>query len=261
MFGIYLAEQYSNQQFAHDVPDYEIAARREYDARWRGPVDETDPLVYAVRNILSDSSKPRQHDIIAVASERAQEYENQFAPLIACARDSVDQADIGEEYHDCIEAALRVWDELRIRTGFSIGAIMARLAMVPFVLVPSHVSKSHGSAETFSLNERLKDAQRAFVFDCLLSSAALQRSLMEDVLTRHYGARGSLPEKIKSARLPWGLTTENLFQIHKLGNDVLHADRAGRVEKAELLRRLASGLDALRKLIEGVPATQPTSAD
>ena len=109
-------------------------------------------------------------------------------------------------------------------------------------------------------NSRLGDAQRAFVFGCYLSSAALQRALLEDVLQRYYlSGNMSLPARINSAVLPMELNPKALVAIHVTGNDVLHFDRSSSTNGRELLEILVNGLDALKILIEKAPIGRPAT--
>lgn len=255
---LWMTERYATEQYAHDVPSHEIAARRDYDLRWQRAVGETDRLLAPIISTFKQPSREAAIDRDAVrieaAIETADYHAAQFENLIGYARDRVSNADEWDDFEESAYNALAVWDDLALRTRFNLRSVLARLELIPFTLIPSDISKQHGSAETISLFERLGDAQRAFIFGCDLACAALQRSILEDVLLRNYGALSkSLPDRINAARLPWGLKPAELHSIGKLGNDVLHADRSASIEKPELTKRLVSGLDALQKLLEGAP--------
>jgi hypothetical protein len=146
---------------------------------------------------------------------------------------------------------LSVWDDFRIKAGFNLIDVLAPLELVPFVRIPTEISKAHGSAETISLFKRLEDAQRAFVFGCYLACAALQRAILEDMLPP--GAR--VPPRINSADIPLPLKSR-LHEINQLARDALHADRRDKMERVEmrdLLMKLVRGLHTLKELIEMAP--------
>ena len=50
---------------------------------------------------------------------------------------------------------------------------------VPLVLIPRHVSKSHGEAEKLSLLTHLQQARDAFVFGVPFAALALMRSILK----------------------------------------------------------------------------------
>ncbi len=255
--GIWITEHFATARYAENVPSYEIAARRDYDARWRHAVSETDRLLAPVLSSLKAKTANPDRDVqaeridtaIEIGTHRAAQLEG----LIDYGRDRVDNAVEWDEFEEMAYSSVSAWDDLRIRSGFNPAAVLARLELVPFVLIPSDISKMHGSTETISLFERLGDAQRAFIFGCDLACAALQRSILEDTLRRNYHAEGrDLYSRIEAAVLPWGLKPSDLHSIRMLGNDVLHAAKGSATEG--LVRRVVAGLDALQKLIEGAPS-------
>lgn len=263
--SLHLVEKYSDRRYADNVPTVEIAARREYEKRWRLAVASTDQLwgflclPLADDGPTVDTDDPFQEKLNSAVDD-AKSQASSFSEFIEYNRCRAENASDFEELPECVDEGLRVWEDLRIRTGFSIASMLARLELVPFVLVPSEVSKSHGTGEFISLYTRLHDAQQAFIFGCYLSSAALQRALLEDVLQRHYiQGKMALPARIKAAALPIGLNLTALHAINAAGNDVLHYDRSSSTNRRELLEILVNGLDALKILIEKAPIGRPAT--
>lgn len=255
IFELDLAETYAPIRFADHIPSAEIKARREYELRWSSEVARTDELLrWLTIPEGVQSSEPR--DVLNDAAESAAHTHRCLFELIEYARENVERVEEDNGDWDDAQDALKAWTDLIVRAGFRPGAVLARLDLVPFVLIPSNISKQHGSEENISLHARLNGAQRAFIFGCDLACAALQRAILEDVLERNYGTSGSLREKIKRAPLPWGLTPGELHSIADLGNEVLHPDRNRHLEARELMKRLINGLKALRKLIEGAPTAK-----
>jgi hypothetical protein len=60
--------------------------------------------------------------------------------------------------------AVSAWRSLANKTTLDLGDVFRRLDLVPFVLIPKHVSDHHGSQEKLSLLTHLRQALEAFVF-------------------------------------------------------------------------------------------------
>jgi hypothetical protein len=250
-FSIFIAERYSDTRFAHDIPKAEIEAINDYDNRWRRAVGETNPFM---RDILRMTKKPPARDPdrerIADAIEEGEHLSSKFEALIDHARDHTTD-DPDTEFWEWAFDALSVWDGLRTRTQFNLRDILARLELVPFVRIPSEVSRAHGSAEAVSLFQRLHDAQQAFVFGCYLSCAAMQRAILEDILP----PGDKVPRRIDNANLTLPVK-KRLHEISLFARDVLHADRRNQVQglqRAEMILKLVRGLRTLKELIEAGP--------
>jgi len=63
-----------------------------------------------------------------------------------------------------IQDGIAAWERLKQDTGFDLQGVFRRRALVPFVLVPRKVAAKHGSAETLSMLNNLRQAHDAFVF-------------------------------------------------------------------------------------------------
>jgi hypothetical protein len=89
----------------------------------------------------------------------------------------------------------------------------------------------------------------------------LMRSIMEEMLRGHYGAKGkNLCERINQAseRLPSGASAPALHRLRKLANALLHLkpekeEVMPKVEPFRMEKEIVSLLFVLRALIEGAP--------
>ena len=133
-----------------------------------------------------------------------------------------------------------------------------RRKLVPFVLIPRHVSAHHGDAEKLSLLTHLQQAHEAFVFGVHFAALALMRSILEATLKTHYQAPGKdLKERIDNCEgLPHRCSTLALHRIRNLANDVLHLEKDKVRLPDNFERELLRLLNVLRALIEGVPASR-----
>ncbi len=146
-------------------------------------------------------------------------------------------------------------------SGANLEGVFRRRELVPFVLIPRHVAKHHGSKEKFSLYEYLRQAHNAFVYGSPYAALALVRSLLEIVLRKHYRTSGKNPEEliIDAKALPRRANRQGLHRLRLLANKVLHSGPV----KADMLRvpeseqewdfEIISLLTMLRRLIEEAP--------
>lgn len=174
---------------------------------------------------------------------------------------SDDHRGFSDEFREAIEEGSASWDRLRIDAGFDLRGVFRRRELVPFVLVPKHVSQKYGDSDAYSLLKSLQQAHEAFVFGVPLAALALMRSILEAVLRDHYGAEGkNLDQRIRNAatNLPAGASQAALDRLRKMANAILHLDVANarefpRIDEGKLEREIVSLLLVLRALIEGVP--------
>ena len=166
-----------------------------------------------------------------------------------------DEMGFPEGFVDSIVEGIEAWTRLKEQSGFNLEDVFRRRELIPFVLVPRHVSTAHGSAEKLSLFTHLQQAHDAFVMGLFFASLALMRSIMEIVLDKHYGSHGAdLRESIDNCRLlPGGASKAALHRLRQLANDVLHFNE-GRTIPGDFERELISLLVVLRNLIEAAPA-------
>ena len=149
--------------------------------------------------------------------------------------------------------SIATWRRLKEESGFDLSGIFRRRELVPFVLIPRHVSKSHGEAEKLSLLTHLQQARDAFVFGVPFAALALMRSILEATLTKHYRAEGEdLNDKIPFCRdLPRGASKRVLHDLRRLANDVLHFNNEQVRLPQDFEKELLTLLYVLRALIEG----------
>jgi hypothetical protein len=150
--------------------------------------------------------------------------------------------------------------------GLEPRGLWRRRVLLPFVLVPRHVSARQGASRPAAMLMNLEEAQRAFVFGAPFAALAMMRSLMETVLRDEYQIEGrDLADRINAARpiLPLGCSADALHQIRMMANAALHSNPQGTFGSDLLNRIVNSGeqefelaivrlLGALRALIEGV---------
>ena len=100
-------------------------------------------------------------------------------------------------------------------TGLDFFAAKHRCALVRPVFIPEHISKKFGNQKQIALYKSLQQALNAFVFGSPAAAIALIRSVVEVVLSEHYGSRGrDLHELIDNAKgLP---TTARPDKLHKI---------------------------------------------
>ena len=169
--------------------------------------------------------------------------------------------DFEDDFQDDIEDGTLVWNRLKNEIGVDLRGIFRRRKLVPFVLIPRHVSQHHGDAEKLSLLTHLQEAQSAFIFGVHLSALALMRSILETTLKSHYGAKGGdLKERIDNCEgLPDRCSKLVLHEIRMRANDVLHMEKDNKRLPGDLERKLLTWLDVLRRLIEGAPSSASDS--
>ena len=164
---------------------------------------------------------------------------------------------------ECVQSGLSSWRDFTNATGFDFEGVLARRGMVPFVLVPRHVSDSIGNDEKFSLYTQLKEAHDAFIYGLPHACMAMMRSTLEVVLKRHYSVEGStLNELMINAgrRRPKIENWIRLDEIRRTGNKALHGKKdEGENKVSELSANITNDaildfLHNLRVLIEAAPA-------
>lgn len=166
-----------------------------------------------------------------------------------------------EDFIEEIKEGIAAWDRLEQQIGFDLEGVFRRRALIPFVLVPRHVSDRHGNAEKTSLFKNLAEAHGAFIYGSIGGALALMRSILEAVMIKHYKAEGSnLSERINNVqhRLPRSASPDSLHRLRMRANDVLHLSGEGhkrrpRVDQEALEREIVRHLLALRALIEDAP--------
>jgi len=168
-----------------------------------------------------------------------------------------DDGDYDDESRENIEEGFSAWERFTKEIGFDLSGVFRRRELVPFTLIPRHVSQKYGEAEKLSLLIHLQQAQEAFVFGVPFAAIALMRTILETTLKGHYEAEGvDLSEMIKDChKLPSAASKEALHRLRLLANAILHGNNGNRKIPAdlELEKEIVSLLEVLRALIEGAP--------
>jgi hypothetical protein len=131
---------------------------------------------------------------------------------------------------------------------------------VPEIYVPTHVSKKLHNQERAALYDQLEQAWRAFIFGSPAGAIALMRSVVELVLSEHYGSQGlDLKELIDNARgLPRTARASDLHRLRKIANNILHFPdpNGGSIQdggEESLEKNVVTLTTVVRDLIEGAP--------
>lgn len=98
---------------------------------------------------------------------------------------------------------------------------------MPFTLIPRHVASRYSESDPLSLLCRLRQAQEAFVYGVPLAALALMRSILEQLMKKHYGwNEKGLLNSIKAANasglFPPTVRFAQAQRLLQLGNDAVH---------------------------------------
>lgn len=258
--SISMNERQKRQLFAAPVDPKFVQAWRRYEDGYSAPLAGVwfglDPGTDMSIQAQSRQAQWRVADVVATDQAKAIEIALTFAE---------EQADFGysdfpEGFPEQIKDAMESWRRLTQQAGLDLRGAFRRRELVPFVLIPRHVSSHHGSGEPVSLLTHLQQAHDAFVFGFHHAALALMRAVLELCLIRHYGAKGNdLEETIDNVRkLPVGVSAGALHRLRKRTNETLHLGRVqGVTMPRDLEQEILSYLYTLRALIEGAPIQRP----
>lgn len=259
--GFETVEAWSPLAFTNHVSAASALARREYDDRWRSIVavvanrdlaallaelfgDDFDQGDGAGDPTATTNQDPLTAEI-ADWKESASEEAGQIKQIIDYVFHLREMDDSGDR--DWIDESLTAWDRLEV-CGLDIAGTLWRRRALPHVLVPTHVAKHYGQSRA-SLYRRLHQAGRAFVFGAPLAALALQRAVIEEVLTKHWGAGERWVREANLPNLAWEARANRL---RRLANDALHGDPE-KLSPDELDRSIIENFLLLRLLIEQAP--------
>jgi hypothetical protein len=258
-FSLSMNERRHRRLFAAPVDPKFIAAWRSYEEKYASQISG----IFLSDLDLGPGGSPVERrsraDVLwenadDEATEQAAALEGAIAFAFEQATD--DWRDFGEGFRESIEEGSSAWSRLKKETGFDLRGIFRRRELIPFVLIPRHVSQHHGDREKLSLLTHLQEAHDAFIFGVHFAALALMRSVLEATLKAHYRAPGNdLKERIENCEgLPHRCSKLALQRIRILANDILHFgnDKIRLPDERELLRLL----NVLRALIEGVPSSR-----
>jgi hypothetical protein len=236
-----------------------IEAWRTYEDRYASPVSGIflsdlglDPGPSPVKN------RSRADFLWETADDDAKDQAEAIEGAITFANDQAtqDYRDFPDGLRESIEEGTSAWTRLAKETDFDLRVIFRRRELVPFIVIPRHVSQHHGEAEKLSLLTHLQQAHDAFIFGVPFAALALMRSILETTLKMHYHATGTNLEKLidNCSCLPPDSSRPALHRLRHLANDVLHFNKERIRLPADFERELLSLLNVLRALIEGAPS-------
>ncbi len=254
-------EKRQRRLFSAPVDPTFITAWRAYEERYASPIAGVFLSDIGLDTGSSPvANKSRADFLWDTADEDARDQAKAIEGAIDFANDQAtdDYRDFPDGFRESIEDGTTAWHRLAKETGFDLRGIFRRRELVPFVLIPRHVSQHHGEAEKLSLLTHLQQAHDAFVFGVHFAALALMRSIMETTLKTHYQAMGKdLKERIDNCEnLPDRCSKLALHRIRNFANDILHFEKDKIRLPDDFERELLRLLNVLRALIEGVPTSR-----
>lgn len=259
--GFEVVEEWSPLSFTNHVSAASAKARRDYDEHWRETVwkvanrqlialmDEFLADIVDVEDDTTDDTEMPAVDALAASiaewKEEAEEEGRQIKQMIDYVFQLREMDDCGDR--EWLDESLRAWDRLEV-SGLDVAGTLWRRRALPHVLVPVHVAKHYGASRA-SLYRRLHQAGKAFIFGAPLAALALQRAVIEEVLSRHWGAGKGWVRDANLPELSWEARADRL---KRLANDALHGDPE-RLSADNLDRAIIENFLLLRLLIEHAP--------
>lgn len=254
------AEDFSRHRFAKTVGVGFISAWRDCEKRYSKALAEVLSVVSLAELGIPDPGidphKGSKTELqVQIAADEAREEARAVESAIEHA--GMDIENMGgfydEDYCEEVAKGIRDWQRLRRGLGFDLEGVFRRRKLIPFILVPPHISNRVGDRERLSLYTQIEGAHEAFVFGAPFAALALMRSILEVVLRDHYGNAGDLEAAINSAKLPKGMIRARLHRLRKLANKILHVSENAAELPANFEREIVEHLYLLRDLIEGSP--------
>ena len=253
-------ERGSSTPFTEHVSNASIKARREYDELWRYYIWYAaygGDGAWLVDEKVQIGVEKKQHERVdelgflidhAKFSARINaDYIQETVELVEQMQENFPEF---EEENETIEIGLAALGSLR--SDLDAVDVFWKRDMLPHVLIPVHVSKRYGQAKQ-SLYRKLNDAGKAFIYGAPLAALTMQRAVLEEVLTKHWGAtkttRGYQIRDANLSEITWDARADRL---KKLGDRVLHGD-LDEISSDQLDRLIIDGFLLLRTLIESAP--------
>jgi hypothetical protein len=262
-FLLSIAEKRKRRLYAAPVDPKFLTFYRDYEQRYSAVLGY---VFLADIGLDVDASTRPQSDVVErrweFAADEARERAGAIGSVFDFAKDQVECRDFPEDFVEEIERGISEWKSLTVEAGLDLEGIIRRHEIVPFVLIPRHVSRHHGDAEKLSLLTHLQQAHEAFVYGVPFAAIALLRSILEVTLKNHYGATGGdLTEYINNVSgLPSAVKRETLHKLRRLANSIMHFNKQLVVEMPrDMERELLFDLHTVRSLIEGAPSTLDAS--
>jgi hypothetical protein len=252
-------ERGSSTPFTEHVSNASIKARREYDELWR---------YYIWYAAHGGNTEFLMDEKIQARIKKQNNRVDELGILIDAAKFS---AQMNSNYiHETIELVELINSKIpefeeeneSIDIGLSaLGSLLSKIDledifwkddMLPHVLIPVHVSKRYGQAKQ-SLYRKLNDAGKAFIYGAPLAALTMQRAVLEEVLTKHWGAQNTTRGyQIRDANLSEITWDARADRLKRLGDKVLHGD-PDEISSEQLDRLIIDGFLLLRTLIESAP--------
>lgn len=274
-FGITKTNKNRRELFASPVDPQFIGIWSIYEDRYEGTLSKinTDKIAKLLSLEFTDfpelpeSDSQRNRTPLEIMWENA-DYEagekvDQLKVVLEFVSEELDFDDPmrDEDYTAQIQESFEAWKKLRFETGLDFRGIFRKRELIPFTLIPRHVSNKGADKSKPSLINLLQQAQEAFVFGTPYAALALMRAVLETVLRDYYQAKErDLIDQIKNfKKLPKSVNRPALHRLRMRGNEILH-ERSPNLGKAfDALDNQAQELEVmallsqLRHLIEGAP--------
>jgi hypothetical protein len=253
-------ERGSSTPFTEHVSNASIKARREYDELWRYYIwyaaygGDGAWLVDEKVQIGLNKKQNERVDELGILIDHAKFSARINADYIEGTIELVEQTQVQfpefEEEDKIIEIGLAALGSLC--SDLDVPDIFWKRDMLPHVLIPVQVSKRYGQAKQ-SLYRKLNDAGKAFIYGAPLAALTMQRAVLEQVLTKHWGAtKTTRGYQIRDANLPELTWDARADRLKRHGDRVLHGD-LDEISADQLDRLIIDGFLLLRTLIESAP--------
>lgn len=257
-------ERTTRSLFAAPVGQDHILAWRDYQTRYVSILSDIFWADLGLEALKIEPDLRNKTDVeIENATADACEAAAGIKEIIRFAEEQMGQdwRDFGDGFVEKVEDGIVEWKRLTRTLGFDLEGVFRRRLLIPFVLIPTHISKLHGDTETLSLFTLLQQAHEAFIYGVPFAAIAVMRSILETVLKEHYKASGkTLDELVDNVRgLPRNIHRAQLDRLRRLANRVLHNDNREELPK-DFEREIIGHLYVLRDLIEGHRSSATISA-
>jgi hypothetical protein len=254
------AESQEPQLFAAPVNPAFIKVWRDYEARYfrwmavfefaQMGIDLTEPGPFI------DSQLELK---LKLASEEADKKFRAIHNVFEFVQREINTEDWDEDFVDTIETGIRAWRDLQFKCGLDVARVFRRREMIPFTLIPRHISEHYSPQETRSLQSNLQQAHEAFIFGVPFAALALMRSIAEAVL-QHYPNSSNckgLQALINNAK---SYLPERLFlriqNLKDLADSILHMNPTRALMPSKINWEILLLLFVLLELIETTPSDQ-----
>lgn len=261
-FSLSMYERQHRRLFTSPADPNFIKAWRDYEARYESKISSVALFSLVGAFVSTDKQKQLKLDFDwKVADEAAREQASAIKTAIDFSKEYVldnwpSHDDVSADLFDKVETGYRAWHDFFLSADYDLTGILRRRELVPFVLIPRHVSNVHGDGEKLSLFTLLQQAQEAFIFGVYFGALALMRAIIETAITEHYKSiGGDLAARIDACQfLPKGAPKAALHRLRRLANDILHFNKEDARLPEDIEKEILSLLYVVRAFIEGAPS-------